>query len=86
MAEVEGCSVAATRSWRNRRGLPYNRCYSLDKRCANFNLYDRPIWERKIVRRFMSDLLRLCEKVGRTPNSEGIGKAMEIWREKGGVA
>ena len=75
MAETEGCSLGAIRGWRNRRNLPFNRR-------SNFNIFDMPKWERQIVKDFLTDLLCLCHKVGKTPTASGIGIAMNVWREK----
>ena len=79
VAEIEGCSVEAICGWRNRRGLPPNRR-------ANFDVSAMPEWERKIIRDFIADLLCFCDKVGMTPKADGIGEAMNIWREKRRIA
>ena len=79
IAEAEGCSIGAIRGWRHRRNLPYNRR-------SNFDVSAMPKWEREIIRDFIADLLCFCDKVGMTPKADGIGEAMNIWREKRRIA
>jgi len=64
--------------WRKYHGMEFNPE-------PLFDVGSRPKRERRIVRGFLSDLLRLCEQANRVPNETGITRFMNIWREGGVV-